>query len=333
MNSVVAPGPSELIVPATLMWDMIYRLPTDPTVETYSGRPEVYCDDVISAPGGKSRNIAVMAAHLGVAVSVLARTGGPYTQEILAGLKEAGVKADSVMVNEDRSPGLADISIILQGDRTPTPSTYSMLPEVAYNVGESKNFNPADIDASVAEIARSSVVAFALDIPLDTASHALYIANKLGKRTIVDLGGVSYGNDDSVHAVRELIKTGQPYLVKPNQQEAEFLTGISIDTPGLALFAARQLVGLGAKNVLLSLGRRGAVLANNSGQQLVYVPRELKGKALSPIGAGDQMLAAVITALLRKRSLLDAVKLGVRAGSLQAKKPGVRPLGSSELMI
>eukprot|EP01045_Picozoa_sp_COSAG04_P024988 COSAG04_NODE_3207_length_3049_cov_35.068814_1_plen_255_part_00 len=51
-------------------------------------------------------------------------------------------------------------------------------------------------------------------------------------------------------------------IICPNEPETEMLTGMPVDTLDDAKAAAQSLLGRGAKNVILTLGERGAMLVN-----------------------------------------------------------------------
>jgi fructose-1-phosphate kinase PfkB-like protein len=77
---------------------------------------------------------------------------------------------------------------------------------------------------------------------------------------------------------------------------------------------------MGAKSAVLSLGGRGAVSASKEGV-LEVVPPQVE--ALSPIGAGDAMAAALVWALERGESFGEALRWGVAAGTASSKLPGI----------
>jgi 6-phosphofructokinase 2 len=77
---------------------------------------------------------------------------------------------------------------------------------------------------------------------------------------------------------------------------------------------------MGPKNVLLSVGSRGAVLATTRGLWEIEPPRV---DAVSPVGAGDALAAACVWALHEGMELIDAARWGVAAGTASAIKPGL----------
>jgi 1-phosphofructokinase family hexose kinase len=113
---------------------------------------------------------------------------------------------------------------------------------------------------------------------------------------------------------------GVPTLVTPNQSEAERLLNRALITRSHWIEAVRQMKTMGPKYVVLSLGSRGVVAAADQGVSEVTPPRI---EALSPIGAGDALAAALVWSLDRGDSFEDALRWGVAAGTASAKLPGI----------
>ena len=85
--------------------------------------------------------------------------------------------------------------------------------------------------------------------------------------------------------------SAKPFLIKPNQEEAESLIGSSIVTLADAVDACYQMHQMGAKNVLLSLGEQGSLFFNG---EKIYRARAEKIVATNTVGAGDALLAGFI---------------------------------------
>jgi 1-phosphofructokinase family hexose kinase len=136
------------------------------------------------------------------------------------------------------------------------------------------------------------------------------LAAKHKVRTLLDTDG-----DALLHGIE-----GEPTLVKPNQSEAERLLNRALITRGQFIEAVQQIKTMGAHSAVLSLGGRGAVAASKEGV-LEAVPPQVE--ALSPIGAGDAMAAALVWALDRGESFGEALRWGVAAGTASSKLPGI----------
>jgi pseudouridine kinase len=89
-----------------------------------------------------------------------------------------------------------------------------------------------------------------------------------------------------------------------NRAEAETYLDRSAMTPVAAALALRDR---GARAVVLTLGREGAVVADSAG--IIHAPA-VEAQAVDVTGAGDAMIAGTLYALARGEPLADAVRMG-----------------------
>ena len=120
----------------------------------------------------------------------------------------------------------------------------------------------------------------------------------------------------AVDASGELLKNAvakKPFIVKPNHVELGELFGVRPTTPKEVERYARLLQEMGAQNVLVSMGDRGALLLGASGE--VYFRRALRGKAVTTTGAGDSMLAGFLVGWEKYHDEEKALLMGIAAAS------------------
>ena len=108
----------------------------------------------------------------------------------------------------------------------------------------------------------------------------------------------------------------QPFLIKPNNHELGELFGVNITTREEAVPYARKLKEQGARNVLVSMGRHGAVLVDEAGG--VHLSEAPEGVVVNSVGAGDSMVAGFLAGWLEKREYESAYHMGLAAGSASA---------------
>ena len=101
-------------------------------------------------------------------------------------------------------------------------------------------------------------------------------------------------------------------LVKPNLDELENMLGRHITNKEEMLSACYELLDRGAKRVLLSLGKQGAVITD--GTQNLYC-RSMNVAVNSTVGAGDGMVAAAAMQLQQGGTLEEILLAGVAAGT------------------
>jgi len=114
------------------------------------------------------------------------------------------------------------------------------------------------------------------------------------------------------------IKAGAA-LVKPNIHELSQIAGKTLKTQTDILFAAKGLINLGAKIVLVSLGVDGALITDGKSHYCADAP---KVKALSTVGAGDSMLSACAIALSQNKPLPEILLSAVAAGTAAVMSEG-----------
>lgn len=125
----------------------------------------------------------------------------------------------------------------------------------------------------------------------------------------------------------------RPFLVKINQHEAGDLLQQAIPTPAAALQAATQIQTLGPQAVIITLGARGAVGIDASGQKFAWAAPVVP--SLCPVGSGDSMLAGVLAGLIQGQSLKKAARWGVAAGAANTLQigPGLFQLAQVEALL
>ena len=143
-------------------------------------------------------------------------------------------------------------------------------------------------------------------LPADFYARILARLSGRGVLTVVDATGASLLAALPYH----------PFLVKPNIYELSALFGASLTDRASALPYARELQRRGAENVLVSLGREGALLAAGDGS--VMEAAAPKGKLINAVGAGDSMVAGFVAGWLESRSYAHAFRMGLAAGSASA---------------
>ena len=152
----------------------------------------------------------------------------------------------------------------------------------------------------------------------DLYGQLVETARERGARVLVDTSGPPLS-----HAL-----ASRPDVVKPNRSEAAALLGHKIQNRADAASAALAIHDMGARLVVLSLGKLGAVAANEDGV-LGAVPTPARSGCA--VGAGDALGAALIWALDRGEHLADALRWAVAAGSATAALAGLQSASRAEV--
>ena len=160
---------------------------------------------------------------------------------------------------------------------------------------------------------------------VDPGIYASWIARAraIGAASVLDADG---------EALR-LGSAAGPTIVKPNLDELERLVGTSLSVGGVVdvsavVVAARGLIALGASIVVVSLGADGALFAD--GAQAIRA-HGIPVRALSTVGAGDSVVAALCLGLQRGDSLERLVRPAIAAGTAAVATAGSQALDPSSL--
>ena len=126
--------------------------------------------------------------------------------------------------------------------------------------------------------------------------------------------------DTSGDALRDSLEAS-PFLVKPNRQELENISGRTLRSLDEVHRAALELIDIGARNVLVSLGGEGAMLVNQNGA--LYAPG-LKVNVSSTVGAGDAMTAGFVAGFSQTGDFRESLRRGMAAGAASVMTDGTQ---------
>lgn len=112
----------------------------------------------------------------------------------------------------------------------------------------------------------------------------------------------------------------RPFLLKPNEEELSSWFGRKMVTDEDYFVYGQRLVELGAENVLLSLGEKGAILFT---KDRMFRGNSPKGKVVNTACAGDTMLGAFLAGYMNRRPLDETLRKSIAAGSSTAFRKGL----------
>ena len=113
----------------------------------------------------------------------------------------------------------------------------------------------------------------------------------------------------------------KPFLIKPNNFELSEVIGKDLTTIEEYVEGARKLKELGAKNVIVSMADKGALLIDEFNKE--HYIKAPKGTLINSVGAGDSLVAGFIVGYNQKKDYDYALKLGVACGSASAFSMGL----------
>ncbi|MBX9458129.1 MAG: ribokinase [Rhizobium sp.] len=259
--------------------------------------------DFDMGPGGKGSNQAVATARLGASSSIVTAIGTDKLAGIATDLyAEEGVDTSHLSVRTERNTGVGFITLNDKGENF-----------IILDMGANELMGAADVDAAEARIAASDVVMTVLEIPVEAAARAMELGRKHGARTIL--------NPAPARALPAALFAHVDYLT-PNESELRILLGLPADDPRSSRELAGELRKHGVRNVVVTLGRTGALILND--ELDVMVPA-IGVDVVDTTGAGDAFNSGFAVALAEGRDIVDAVRFGVVCGGIACTALGVVP--------
>lgn len=254
--------------------------------------------DLTTHPGGKGANQAVAAAKLGASTALLARVGDDGHGRLLRdSMEAAGVDTSGVLVG-GAPTGVALITVDPSGDNS-----------IVVSPGANGRLTPEDVRAAGELFANAQVVSMMLEIPLETVAEVA--------RSLSDGARLVLNPSPPAPLPDEVLSACDPLIV--NEHEAKVIAGTDLgDAPE---DWARQLLTLGPRSVVVTLGSEGALVADASGSQRVPA---VKVKAVDTTGAGDAFTAALAWRLGTGESLAEAAAYAAKVGAAAVTKEGAQ---------
>ncbi len=289
-----------ILVVGSLNMDMVIEMKKMPRIgESVMGRNITYI------PGGKGGNQAFAAGKLGNRVMMLGCVGNDdIGKALVANLSEIGVDVSNVSYISEETTGMAVIYVSETGDNSivVVPGANSAC-DIEFLHENEKLFRMADY------------IIFQLEIPFETVFHGIRKAKEMGKTVILNPAPAPEPEE-----IPEDIWGMIDYLT-PNETETAKLSGIDdISDEGIQKGAAR-LLEKGVKNVLVTMGKKGAFLANRSAK--VFYPAR-KAEAVDTTAAGDCFNGAFVTGLSEGMGIQDAVQFANIAASIAVERKGAQ---------
>ena len=257
--------------------------------------------------GGKGINISLLLKNIGIESKALGFIAGFTGYFIKNELKQQGIESDFV-----ETKGFTRINIKLTTD-TETEINSQSSKVSAENIKEF--FNSLEGLNSEDTVFLSGNI-----IPGMESDDFVKIAEKVRQK------GAKLVVDSNKDMVLNTLKY-KPFIVKPNEFELGEMFGVELSTIEDIKKYAGKLQEMGAENVLVSRGSKGAILFTSTGE--VLGANIAKGKVVSTIAAGDSMLAMFVAKYDETKDFRLSLQYASAAGGATSFSAGV---GKKELI-
>ena len=282
---------------------MVYTVTLNPALDYVMKLKALRTDDINRTDGeeiyygGKGINVSVILTQLGIPNTALGFLGG-FT----------GKKLEEMLKNDNVS---CDFNYLKNGDT-----------RINVKIRADKEI---DLNACGPEITKEDMQSFLRKLDGIKSGDYLILAGSI-PNTLPDdiyeqiLERVSDRNINCVvDATGDLLKNVlkyKPFLIKPNHHELGDLFSVQIKSDDDIVKYSKKLQEMGAKNVLVSMAKDGAMLTDENG--CVHKIGNAKGKLINSVGCGDSMVAGFTAGYIKTADYSYALRLGSACGNATA---------------
>lgn len=265
---------------------------------------KIRCSQPVYEPGGGGINVSRALLRLGITSTALFSKGG-RTGELLEDL----LKKEGVAIHPVKTSAETRENFIVVDTANNNQFRFGMPGE---------KITTADADALEKAILNTSPFP---DIAVISGSLPEGISTEWLKKIVRELKSknVKIIADTSGDALTEILNEGV-HLIKPNLGELSRLSGIEELDNDSADEAAKKLINEGkAEIVAVSMGPQGAYLVSK--EECVHVAAP-SVKKMSTVGAGDSMVAGMVSVIAKGGSLTEMARMGVACGTAATMSKG-----------
>ena len=247
--------------------------------------------------GGKGINVSIVLGNLGIKSTALGFIAGFTGDEIVRRLHNGGINSEFIKIND----GISRINIKLKS-----------IDGTEIN-GQGPHIDSSHIEQLMNRLRRlesGDVLVLAGSIPAGISDN-IY-------KDIMDMlkdKGVQIVVDATSRLLTNVLEYN-PFFIKPNQHELGDIFNVTLNTQVDVIPYALELKKMGAVNVCVSMGGKGAILVADDGN--VYKAKAPDGILKNSVGAGDSLVAGFLSGWIEKKDYEYAFRKGVATGSASA---------------
>lgn len=282
---------------------MVYTVTLNPALDYVMKLKNLRTDDINRTDGeeiyygGKGINVSVILTQLDIPNTALGFLGGFTGKKLEEMLKSDGISCDFNYLKS----GDTRINVKIKADKE------------------------IDLNACGPEITQEDMQSFLKKLDGIKDGDYLILAGSIPKTLPDDiyermLESVSDRKVNCVvDATGDLLKNVlkyRPFLIKPNHHELGDLFSVEIKSDDDIVKYSKKLQEMGAKNVLVSMAKDGAILTDENGN--VHKIGNAKGKLVNSVGCGDSMVAGFTAGYIETADYSYALRLGSACGNATA---------------
>jgi len=261
--------------------------------------------------GGKGANQAVAAARLGGDVTFITKRGNDlFGNKSVGLLMREGIDTQYVIKDMEHPSGVALLNVDARRDSSGVTAP-----------GSNSYLFPEDINERIFDPTKFGILLLQMEIPIRTVEFSANSAWEKGIKVIL--------NPAPVYEIsEELFK--HIWLTTPNETEVETLTGIRVTDYSSADKASEIFLEKGVKNVIISMGSRGAYVKS---ENFTGVVPAVKVRVVDITAVGDVFNGALAVAFAENNDFRNAVIFANKAASISATRMGAQASAPYRIVI
>ncbi|MCF8240330.1 MAG: ribokinase [Melioribacteraceae bacterium] len=262
----------------------------------------IFGSDFKMFPGGKGANQATACSRLGAKTLFLGKLGNDdFAKSLGKSMSENGIDPKYLIHSDDVHTGMAMITVNEEGEN-----------EIVVVSGANMSITPGEIERTKHAFGEVKIVVTQFEVPYDVVKKTAEITKEFGHVFILNPAPAAKIKND----LYELID-----FITPNENELQSLTGIKVNSKETAELAARELISLGVKNVIVTMGSAGSLFVNSKTSKIFTTD---KVHAIDTTGAGDTFNGALAFSLANGYDIDKAIKIANKAASIAITKMGAQ---------
>lgn len=283
----------DVVVIGSLNYDILVQQDRLPEIgETFTG------NELLLMPGGKGANQAVQCAKLGLNVAMVGCVGEDmYGADLIKSLRENGVGVESI-ITRGNTTGIGIVQILETGDYCST-------------IIKGANYLLTETDISDSLFAGSPLVIFQSEIPACIVEYAVNKAREHGCRVLI--------NNAPARELSAAVLAQTDCLVI-NETEAALMNGTPVTSIEEAQRCGAEMVGKVNGQVIITLGEKGAVLAEDGSVQ--HYPAVFCPDVVDTTGAGDSFIGGIAYCAVKGIPLSSGIPFAAQISSCSIQKYG-----------